>query len=64
MDIKKRWETDVFQIAPCITCIHKNPGKTCDAFSDGIPNEILNGSNQHTEKLPDQMNDIVYERST
>jgi len=33
---------------------------TCEAFPDGIPEEILNGSNNHSETLPGQENDIVF----
>lgn len=30
----------------CNVCKHKRPGRTCDAFPDGIPTEILR-SNAH-----------------
>ena len=33
----------------------------CEAFPNGIPPEIAYGNNPHSEPLPDQLNDIVYE---
>tara|TARA_B100000745_G_C19803992_1_gene264650 strand:+ start:167 stop:310 length:144 start_codon:yes stop_codon:yes gene_type:complete len=30
------------------------------AFPNGIPEEILDGSNDHTKPLPNQDNDIVF----
>lgn len=33
---------------------------TCEAFPRGIPEEILNGKNNHSEILPEQENDIVF----
>lgn len=47
----------------CFDCKHLN-GKAplkCAAFPDGIPKEILLGENDHTEPLPGQKNDIVFE---
>ncbi|MFA5526515.1 MAG: hypothetical protein WC992_06805 [Acholeplasmataceae bacterium] len=34
----------------------------CDAFPEGIPNEIAYGDNLHTRPLADQENDIVFEK--
>ena len=34
----------------------------CNAFPEGIPDEIAYGSNRHLLPLPDQKNDIVYEK--
>lgn len=34
----------------------------CNAFPNGIPDEIAYGDNKHLKPLPDQMNDIVYEK--
>ncbi len=34
----------------------------CKAFPKGIPEEILNGSNNHSAPLRNQINTIVYER--
>lgn len=37
-----------FTVAPCTTCARKSPwGPTCEAFPNGIPEEILDGSDQH-----------------
>jgi hypothetical protein len=33
---------------------------TCDAFKNGIPSEIIDGSNNHAKPLPNQGNDIVF----
>jgi len=35
----------------------------CEAFSDGIPEEIAYGDNKHLKVLPNQQNDIIYEKS-
>ena len=35
---------------------------SCKAFSKGIPNEIAYGNNLHRKPLPDQGNDIIFER--
>ena len=34
----------------------------CNAFRNGIPEEIAYGDNKHTSKHPDQNNDIVFEK--
>ncbi len=34
----------------------------CEAFLDGIPNEISYGKNLHLKPLKDQRNDIVFEK--
>jgi hypothetical protein len=33
---------------------------TCEAFPEGIPEEILNGKNNHSRILPKQENNIVF----
>jgi hypothetical protein len=33
---------------------------TCEAFPRGIPEEILNGKNNHSKILSEQENDIVF----
>lgn len=46
----------------CFGCKHLRPIKGgCDAFPDGIPDEITSGENKHSKPLPDQENDIVFE---
>ena len=35
---------------------------SCKAFPKGIPAEIAYGSNRHLKPLPDQRNDIVFEK--
>jgi hypothetical protein len=34
----------------------------CDAFPDGIPDEIAYGRNKHLKPLKNQKNNIVYEK--
>ena len=34
---------------------------TCDAFPDGIPEEISLGDNDHAKPLPTQKNKVVFE---
>lgn len=46
----------------CLKCKHFNEfGIGCRAFPDGIPQQILD-SNQHDKPLPNQGNNIVYEK--
>lgn len=45
----------------CSTCKYFNRADGgCDAFPDGIPDEITSGENNHSKPLPDQQNDLVY----
>jgi len=39
-----------------------NPTLYCAAFPNGIPDEIAYGDNTHSKKLPDQINNIVFEK--
>lgn len=45
----------------CNRCKHFWGSTACFAFPEGIPADILHGENQHTEPLPDQGNNIVFE---
>lgn len=48
----------------CLKCIHFREdfnGLNCDAFPKGIPDVILLGKNDHSEPLPEQKNEIVFE---
>lgn len=46
----------------CFKCKHFDIAKsTCKAFPVEIPDEILSGENDHSEPLPEQGNDIVFE---
>lgn len=46
----------------CFNCKHfREFSIGCDAFPDGIPNEIIIGLNDHSNPLPGQGNDIVFE---
>lgn len=48
----------------CFFCKHFIEGKDykCQAFPDGIPNDILFDKNDHSKPLPDQKNEIVFEK--
>jgi len=51
------------QVPDCLVCKHFNEleyGLTCNAFPDGIPENIIMGE-PHTKPLPSQGNDIVFE---
>lgn len=46
----------------CFNCKHFNPfGSGCEAFPDGIPDQILI-TNKHSKPIPNQGNDIVFEK--
>ncbi len=45
----------------CNICKHYTGALECEAFPKGIPGDILTGEFDHTEKHPDQDNDIVFE---
>ena len=45
----------------CKNCVNYFTDLKCIAFPNGIPQEILVGDNDHSEPLPKQDNDIVFE---
>lgn len=45
----------------CVTCKWFFGLNTCQAFPNGIPDAIMFGENQHSEPMPNQGNNIVYE---
>lgn len=45
----------------CPNCANYLGDLKCFAFIDRIPQEILEGTNDHTKPLPGQKNDIVFE---
>ena len=46
----------------CFKCKHfRRLEGGCDAFPDGIPDEIISGENEHSKPLSFQTNDIVFE---
>ena len=48
----------------CFKCKHYRDFEIgCDAFPDGIPDEIISGENEHSKPLSFQTNDIVFEVS-
>lgn len=48
----------------CSSCKHFNRADGgCAAFPDGIPDEITGGENEHSEPLPGQKNNIVYQEA-
>ncbi len=46
----------------CATCKNYDKDLKCSAFSEKIPGEILTGEKLHDKPLPNQGNDIVYEK--
>lgn len=47
----------------CFECKHfRRFEGGCDAFPDGIPDEITSGENEHSKPLPNQGNNIVFEQ--
>jgi hypothetical protein len=50
----------------CLSCRHylevdkRTRRPRCLAFLDGIPDEIIDGKNDHSKPLEDQENDLVY----
>lgn len=50
-----------YSFPACNKCQHLNRGTfSCKAFPERIPNEILDGDNDHTKPLPNQGNDLVF----
>lgn len=47
----------------CPNCKNFHGLNTCKAFPDGIPEEILSGQFDHSEKWPDQENNILFDPS-
>jgi hypothetical protein len=46
----------------CFKCKHfKRLEGGCDAFPNGIPDEITSGQNEHSKPLSFQQNNIVFE---
>jgi hypothetical protein len=55
-------DSEFFMTFPiCIRCVHLREGLKCDAFPDGIPDEILQRDNDHHEPCCGQKNNIVFE---
>jgi hypothetical protein len=46
----------------CQMCKHYYWNGTCAAFPDGIPREVLKGELEHDKPLPNQENEIVFEK--
>lgn len=46
----------------CFECKHFRMFEGgCDAFPDGIPAVITSGQNEHSQPIPGQTNEIVFE---
>lgn len=46
----------------CVKCKHfEQETFTCTAFPEEIPEEIIQGDNDHSKPLPEQGNKIVFE---
>lgn len=48
--------------APCDDCTHYRGSHKCKAFPQGIPSDILDGSNDHRSEYPGD-NGIKWEKS-
>ncbi len=46
----------------CLNCKNYVSGLVCMAFPDGIPEQILNGENDHSKPLKSQDFPIVFEQ--
>ena len=51
----------MIKIIVCFNCKNYIKDFKCAAFPNGIPEEILRGENPHTEPLPNQENNIIFE---
>lgn len=64
MDTKAELKT-MTKTIQCLSCMHFHvwvlDKKSCAAFPDGIPDDIVLGQVEHNKRHPDQQNDIVYE---
>ena len=56
-------DTTIYISEQCFECKHieTDSYQICKAFPEGIPEDILTGEFDHTEKHPGQKNDIVFE---
>jgi len=49
------------QCKRCNNCIYYRGELKCEAFPEGIPDEILLCENNHSKPLKNQKNDITFE---
>lgn len=53
----------------CFECKHWNedkiecPAFPLDKFEEGIPQEIIDGRNDHSKKIKDQVGDYIFEKN-
>ncbi len=63
-----KWGIDAFSMVPamsvCNDCKHYTLHLTCKAFPEGIPDEIAFNGMPHEKILPNQKNNIVFEKRT
>jgi hypothetical protein len=52
---------NTFTFPVCNQCKWYNGDGYCEAFPQGIPDQILNGENNHIEPLLQQDNEIIFE---
>ncbi len=45
----------------CIFCKHLVPGMTCPAYPLGIPEKIYQPGGTHSEVMPDQVGETIFE---
>lgn len=61
--IDDKYNDVTFFGVPCQDCIHYAGGFKCSAFPVGIPQEILDGNNDHSKPYPGD-NGIIFGRQT
>jgi hypothetical protein len=54
------WGEYSFHIPKCNSCKHYTGWAKCSAFPDGIPDQILEGKNNHKKPLEGQGNEFVF----
>jgi hypothetical protein len=60
IEFDKDFEKPIYIV--CDFCKHLiEKKKTCRAFPEGIPEEILMGKNKHSSPLADQGNDFIFD---
>lgn len=62
LDAQKSMIADMFGESQCESCKWYHGADTCEAFTDGIPTNIVSGSFKHTSIHPNQVTELLYEK--